>query len=99
MRKAACMKHQAAKAQSRMQELTFGTFNVRTAAFKGTNGIGHIDVLLRICAARGCDVSSDCRRLKETEYRKLWQLDTVFTSVAIGAGSKGGKGNMGLDWW
>ena len=31
-------------------------FNVRTAAFKDVNGIGHIDVLLRICAVNGCDV-------------------------------------------
>ena len=56
MRKVTCMKHQVARARSRMPELTFGTFNVRTAAFKGVNGIGHIDVLLRICAAKGCDV-------------------------------------------
>ena len=47
-RKAIRTKHQAARARSRMQELTFGTFNVRTADFKGVNGIGHIDVLLRI---------------------------------------------------
>ena len=50
------MKYQAAEAKRRMQEQTFGTFNVRTAAFKGVNGIGHIDVLLRICAAKSCDV-------------------------------------------
>ena len=56
MRKAARMKHQAARAKRRMQELMFGTFNVRTADFKGVNGIGDIDVLLRICAANGCDV-------------------------------------------
>ena len=56
MRKAARMKYQAARARSRVQELTFGTFNVSTAAFKGVNGIGHIDVFLRICAAKGCDV-------------------------------------------
>ena len=37
MRKAARMKHQAARARSRLEELTFGTFNVRTV-----NGIGHI---------------------------------------------------------
>ena len=56
MKKAARMKYQAARARSQMQELTFGTFNVRTSAFKGVNGIGHIDVLLRICAPKGCDV-------------------------------------------
>ena len=32
------------------------SFNVRTAAVNGVNGIGHIDTLLRICAAKGCDV-------------------------------------------
>ena len=43
-------------ARSRLEELTFGTFNVRTAAVNGVNGIGHIDTLLRICAAKGFDV-------------------------------------------
>ena len=57
------MKYKAARAKRRMQELTFGTFNVRTAAFKGVNGIGHIDVLLRICAPKGCDVND----LQETK--------------------------------
>ena len=56
MRKAARMKHKAARAKRRTQEFTFGTLNVLTAAFKGVSGIGHIDVLLRICAAKGCDV-------------------------------------------
>ena len=55
MRKAAHMKHQAARAKSRLEEFTFGTFNVRTAAAKSVNGIGHIDSLLRPCAAKGCD--------------------------------------------
>ena len=39
-----------------MEELTFGTFNVRTAAVNGVNGIDHIDTLMRACAAKGCDV-------------------------------------------
>ena len=55
-RKSARKKHKAAKARSRLEELTFGTFNVRTAAVNGVNGIGHIDTLLRTCAAKGCDV-------------------------------------------
>ena len=97
MRKAARMKHQAARAMRRMQELTFGTFNVRTAAIKGVNGIGHIDVHFRICAAKGYDVMG-LQETKEMEFRKLWQLDTASTSVAIAAGSEGGNGNMGLNW-
>ena len=46
-------KHKATRARSRLEELTFGTFNVRKAA---VNGIGHIETLLRTRAAKGCDV-------------------------------------------
>ena len=42
--------------RGRLEELTFGTFNVRKAAVNGINGIGHIDTLLRLCAAKGCEV-------------------------------------------
>ena len=55
VRKAGRIKHKAAKTRSRLDELMFGTFNVRTAAVNGVNGIGHIDTLLRPCAAKGCD--------------------------------------------
>ena len=55
-RKSARKKQKAARARSRLEELTFGTFNVRTAAVNGVNGIGHIDTLLRTCAAKGCNV-------------------------------------------
>ena len=55
-RKSARKKHKAARARSRLQELTLGTFNVRTAAVNGVNGIDLIDTLLRTCAAKGCDV-------------------------------------------
>ena len=46
----------AARARSRLDELTFGAFNVRTAAVNGANSFGHSDTLLRPCAAKGCDV-------------------------------------------
>ena len=55
-RKAARMKHKAARARLRLEELTFGTFDVRTAVVNGVNGIGLIDTLLRLCAAKGCGV-------------------------------------------
>ena len=42
-RRSARKKHKAARARSRLEELTFGAFNVRTAAVNGVNGIGHID--------------------------------------------------------
>ena len=55
-RKSARKKHKAARARSRLEELTFGTFNVRTAAVNAVNDVGHIDDLLRTCAAKGYDV-------------------------------------------
>ena len=70
-RKAARMTHKAARARSRPDELTFDTFNVRTAA---VNGIVDIDTLLRLCPARGCDVIG----LQETKR------DGTFEIVASG---------------
>ena len=55
MRKAVRMKHKAARPRSRLDKLTFSTFRVCTAAVNGCNGIGHMETLLRPCAARGCD--------------------------------------------
>ena len=55
-RKSARKKYKAARVRSQLEELTFGTFNVRTAVVNGANGIDHIDTLLRPCAARGYDV-------------------------------------------
>ena len=45
-----------AKARSRAGELVVGTFNVRTLAFNGKNGIGHNDVILKVRQELGCDV-------------------------------------------
>ena len=55
-RKSVRKKHKAARARSRLEELTFDTFNVRRAPVNGVSGIGNIDTLLRTCAAKGCDV-------------------------------------------
>ena len=69
-RKAAHMKHKAARARSRLEELAFCTFNVRTAAVNGVNGIGHIDTLLRPCAAKGCGVV----RLQATKRDEISEI-------------------------
>ena len=69
-KKSARKKHKAARARSRLEELTFDTFNVRIAAFNSVNGIGHIDTLLRPCAAKGCDVIG-LQETKGTELSKL----------------------------
>ena len=100
MRNATHMKHKAARARSRLNELTFSTFNVRTEAVNGFNGIGHIDTLLTPCAVKGYDA---CRRQNETDLLKSCHLDTASTSALIRAGLKAEKttwdwtGDKGVD--
>ena len=96
-RKSARKKHKAARARSRLEELTFGTFNVRTAAVSGVNGIGHIDTLLRTCAAKGCDVIGLQKTIRE-ELPKFRYLDTASSLVVTLAWLRAGKGSMELDW-
>ena len=91
MRKAARMKHQAARARRRLEELTFGTFNVRTAAVKGVNGIGHIDSLLRPCAAKGCDVIG----LQETKRDGVSEISAAGYRVYFSGDCSGVKGRKG----
>ena len=76
-RKSARKKHKATRARSRLEELTFGTFNVRAAAVNGGNGISHINTLLRM---QRVVTSSDCRRPKGAELPKFRHLDTAFFS-------------------
>ena len=45
-----------AKPRSRAGEVVVGTFNVRTLAFNGKNGIGHSEVTMKVCQELGCDV-------------------------------------------
>ena len=44
-RRAANKRKKSARARARIGELTVGTYNVRTLAFKGTNGIGHSEIV------------------------------------------------------
>ena len=91
------MKPKAAWAKRRMQELTFGTFNVRTAAFKGVNGIDHTHVLFRICTAKGCDVIG-LQETKSDGTSEIVAAGFASTSAEIAPGSEGRKGNMESDW-
>ena len=81
-------------ARSWLEELTFGTFNIRTAAVNGVNGSGHINTLLRPCAAKGCDVIG----LQETKRDGISELVAygyrVFSSGDC-SGTRGRKGQHG----
>ena len=85
------MKHKAARARSRVDELTFGTFNVRTAAVNGVNGIGHIDTLLRPCAAKRCDVTG----LQETKRDGTTEIVAPGYRVYSSGDCSGAKGRNG----
>ena len=85
------MKHQAARARSRLEEFTFGTFNVHTAAVKGVNDIGHIDSLMRPCVAKGCDVIG----LQETKRVGTSEIIAVRYRVYFSGDCRGVKGRIG----
>ena len=95
MKKTARMEYKVTRVRSRLVELTFGTFNVRTAAVNGVNGTGYTDTLLRPCASSGCEVTGLLRETKPTGFPRSWHLDTVSFSVVIAVGSKA-ENNMGL---
>ena len=96
-RKSVRKKHKATRARSRLGELTFGTFNVRTAPVNGINGIGRIDTLLRTCAAKGCDVIG----LQETKRDGTSEISAsgyrVFL-VVIAAGKGRSRQGCQLGW-
>ena len=96
-RKSARKKHKATRARSRLEKLTFGAFNVRTAVVSGVNGMGHIDTLLRTCAAKGCDIIG----LQETKKDGTSEISAtgnrVFFMVIV-AWLRAGKGSMELGW-
>ena len=56
MTKTTRTKHKAARARSRLNEVLFGTVDVRIAAVHSVNDIGLIVNLLRSCVVRGCGV-------------------------------------------
>ena len=85
----------AARARSRAGELVVGTYNVRALAFKGTNGIGHAEVILKTCEDAGCDI------LGLQEARRNGQRNFTATGyVVFCSGADGGKpekkGNHGV---
>ena len=63
-----------------------GTYNVRTLAFKGTNGIGHAEVILKTYEDAGCDIIG----LKEVR-RNGQSAFTAAGYVVFCSGADGGK--------
>ena len=61
------------------------TFNVRTLAFDGKNGIGHSEVILKLCQELGCDVIGlqETRRDGRSAFTAAGY--TVFCSGADGS--------------
>ena len=95
IRRAAQKIRTAARARSRAGELVVGTYNARTLAFKGTNGIGHAEVILKTCEDAGCDIIG----LQEVK-RNGQGAFTAAGCVVFCSGADGGKhekkGNHGV---
>ena len=89
------MKHKVTRARSWLAELTLGTFNVRTAAVNGVNGISHIYTLLRPCAAKRFDVIELQETKKDRTSEMVASGDRVFFSVYC-SGVKGRKRQHGI---
>ena len=73
-----------------------GTFNVHTLAFKGTNGIGHAEVILKTCDDRVCDVIGlqKVRRDGQSDFSAAGYV--VFYSGADGGKHEKRKHGVGL---
>ena len=84
-----------ARARSRAEELVVGSYNVRTLAFKGTNGLGHAKVILKTCEDAGYDIIGlqKVRRDGQSAFRAAGYV--VFRSGADG-GKHEKKGNHGV---
>ena len=82
-------------ARSRAGELVVSTYNVRTLAFKGTNGIGHAEVILKTCEDAGCGIIGlqEVRRNGQSTFTAAGYV--VFCSGADG-GNHEKKGNHGV---
>lgn len=78
------------EAKRRLQELAFGTFSVPTTAFEGIIRRGHIDVLMRNCAAKDCDIIE----LQESERDRIFFFLAAGYCVVIATRSKEGNGNV-----
>ena len=91
MRKATRIKNQAARTRPRLEEFTFVTFNVHTTAVKGVNDIGHIDSILRPCAAKGRDVIG----LQETKWDGTSEIVAAGYRVHFSSDCSGVKGRKG----
>lgn len=75
MLKAAYTKHQISRLRSRMKEIIFSTFDIRTASIKGDNSIGHIDCLLRL--RLGCIWDRNLSRFKNDFYRFVMFVESL----------------------
>ena len=95
IRRAAQKIRVGARARSRAGELVVGTYNVRTLAFKGTNGIGHAGLILKTPEDAGCDIIG----LQEVG-RSGQSAFTAAGYVVFCSGEDGGthekKGNHGV---
>ena len=86
------------RAKARVGELVVGTFNVRTLAYKGANGIGHnSNTILQICANSECDIVGlqETRRANQGAFTHAGYV-VVWSGARTGTKEKKGVHGVGL---
>ena len=72
-----------------------GTFNVRTLGFKGTNGIGHAEVILKTCEDAGSDIIGS-REVRCNGHSAFTAAGYVVFCSGADRGKHEKKGNHGV---
>ena len=94
-KKAVRKKNKAAGARSRLDDLPFSTFNVRTEAVNKVHGIGQINTLLGPWAAQGCGAFGLQETKRDGTTKTVAFGYRVYLSCAC-SGVKGRKGQHGV---
>ena len=72
----------AARCKTRVGQLTVSTFNVRTLAFNGKNGLAHAEEYWK-SAGKTAEMPSDYRRPDETAKTGSQQRGTPYPAVVL----------------
>ena len=72
-----------------------GTFNVRTQAFNGKNGLGHAEEILDVCRQSSCDVVG-LRETRRDDRNGFTAAGYAVYCSGSGGGVAGAKGQHGV---
>ncbi|CAM9752224.1 unnamed protein product, partial [Pylaiella littoralis] len=98
LRKADRKRRAEMRTKARAGELVVGSFNVRTLAYKGANGIGHnSNTVLQLCGSSDCDVVGlqETRRANDGAFTPAGYV-VIWSGARAGTTEKKGVHGVGL---